>query len=45
MIDLFLRSVFAENLALSFFLGICTFLAVSTRLETAVGLGIALTVV
>lgn len=45
MIDLFLRSVFAENLALSFFLGICTFLAVSKRLETAVGLGIALTVV
>ncbi|WP_029042422.1 NADH:ubiquinone reductase (Na(+)-transporting) subunit E [Cucumibacter marinus] len=45
MTDLFLRSVFAENLALSFFLGICTFLAVSKRLETAVGLGIALTVV
>jgi len=45
VIDLFLRSVFAENLALSFFLGICTFLAVSKRLETAVGLGIALTVV
>lgn len=45
MIDLFLRSVFAENLALSFFLGICTFLAVSKRLETAAGLGIALIVV
>lgn len=45
MIDLFVRSVFAENLALSFFLGICTFLAVSKRLETAVGLGIALIVV
>lgn len=42
MIDLFLRSVFADNLALSFFLGICTFLAVSKRLETAAGLGIAL---
>lgn len=45
MTDLFLRAVFAENLALSFFLGICTFLAVSKRLETAVGLGIALIVV
>lgn len=43
--DLFLRSVFAENLALSFFLGICTFLAVSKRVDTAFGLGIALIVV
>lgn len=45
MTDLFLRSVFSENLALSFFLGLCTFLAVSKRLETAVGLGIAVTVI
>lgn len=45
MIDLFLRSVFADNLALSFFLGICTFLAVSKRLRTAAGLGVALIVV
>ncbi len=45
MIDLFQRSIFEENLALSFFLGICTFLAVSRRLETAVGVGIALIVV
>jgi Na+-transporting NADH:ubiquinone oxidoreductase subunit E len=45
MIDLFIRSVFADNLALSFFLGICTFLAVSKRLETAFGLGIALIIV
>jgi len=42
MIDLFLRSVLEENLALSFFLGICTFLAVSKRVSTAMGLGIAL---
>ncbi len=41
MIDLFLAAVFEENLALAFFLGICTFLAVSKRFETAVGLGIA----
>lgn len=45
MMELFLKSVFEENLALSFFLGICTFLAVSKRVETAIGLGVALIVV
>jgi len=45
MIDLFQRAVFEENLALSFFLGICTFLAVSKRVDTALGLGLALIVV
>jgi len=45
MIELFFRSVFEENLALSFFLGICTFLAVSKRVATALGLGIAMIVV
>ena len=44
-ISLFVRAVFIENLALSFFLGMCTFLAVSKRVETAVGLGIAVVVV
>jgi Na+-transporting NADH:ubiquinone oxidoreductase subunit E len=34
-----------ENLALAFFLGMCTFLAVSQRVETAIGLGIAVIVV
>jgi Na+-transporting NADH:ubiquinone oxidoreductase subunit E len=42
MIELFLRSVFEENLALAFFLGICTFLAVSNRVDTAFGLGVAM---
>ena len=42
---LFMRSVFVENLALSFFLGMCTFLAVSKRVETAFGVGLAMTVV
>jgi Na+-transporting NADH:ubiquinone oxidoreductase subunit E len=37
----FLNSIFNENLALSFFLGICTFLAVSKRMETAIGVGLA----
>ena len=39
--NLFVRAAFVENLALSFFLGMCTFLAVSKRVETAIGLGIA----
>ncbi len=40
-ISLFIKSVFIENMALSFFLGMCTFLAVSKKVETAIGLGIA----
>jgi Na+-transporting NADH:ubiquinone oxidoreductase subunit E len=40
-VNLFIRAAFVENLALSFFLGMCTFLAVSKRVETAIGLGIA----
>ncbi len=44
-ISLFITSVFIENMALSFFLGMCTFLAVSKKVETAVGLGIAVVVV
>ncbi len=45
MIELFQRSIFEENLALSFFLGMCTFLAVSKRVETAFGVGVAMIVV
>jgi Na+-transporting NADH:ubiquinone oxidoreductase subunit E len=41
MIELFITSILSENLALAFFLGICTFLAVSRRLETAIGVGVA----
>jgi Na+-transporting NADH:ubiquinone oxidoreductase subunit E len=44
-ITLFIESVFVENLALAFFLGMCTFLAVSKKIETALGLGIAVAVV
>ena len=43
--ELFLRSVFLDNLALSFFLGMCTFLAVSKRVDTAFGVGLAMMVV
>lgn len=42
MTDLLLAAIFQENLALAYFLGICTFLAVSERVETAVGLGLAI---
>ena len=45
LLSLFVRSVFVENLALSFFLGMCTFLAISKRIETALGLGAAVIVV
>ncbi|MCB9091797.1 MAG: NADH:ubiquinone reductase (Na(+)-transporting) subunit E [Halobacteriovoraceae bacterium] len=44
-LSLFVKSIFIENLALSFFLGMCTFLAVSKKVETAMGLGIAVIVV
>lgn len=44
-ISLFVKAVFIENLALSFFLGMCTFLAVSKKVETAIGLGISVMVV
>lgn len=44
-ISLFVRAVFIENLALSFFLGMCTFIAVSKKITTAFGLGVAVTVV
>lgn len=40
-LSLFVKAAFVENLALSFFLGMCMFLAVSRRVETAVGLGTA----
>lgn len=44
-ISLFIRAVFIENMALAFFLGMCTFLALSKKVNTAIGLGIAVIVV
>ena len=44
-ISLFLKAVFIENMALVFFLGMCTFIAISKKIETAIGLGIAVIVV
>lgn len=45
MIDLLISALFHENLALTSFLGVCTFLAVSQRVATAFGLGLAIIVV
>ncbi len=45
LLSLFTASIFTENLALSFFLGMCTFLAVSKKISTAIGLGAAVIVV
>lgn len=44
-LSIFIKSIFIENLALSFFLGMCTFLAVSKKVDTALGLGVAVIVV
>ncbi len=44
-LSLFIRSIFIENMALAFFLGMCTFLAISKRINTAIGLGLAVIVV
>lgn len=45
LFDVFLRAVLIENLALAFFLGMCTFLAVSKQVKTTLGLGAAVVVV
>jgi Na+-transporting NADH:ubiquinone oxidoreductase subunit E len=45
LISLFVRAVFIENMALSFFLGMCSFIAISKKVETAISLGIAVVVV
>lgn len=45
LISLFIRAVFVENMALAFFLGMCTFLALSKKVSAAIGLGIAVIVV
>ncbi len=45
LLSLAVKAIFIENLALSFFLGMCTFLAVSKKVETALGLGISVVVV
>ena len=45
LLSLFVRTVFIENIALSLFLGMCTFFAISKEVKAAFGLGIAVVVV
>ena len=45
LFELFLRAALIDNLALSFFLGMCFFLGVSSRVDTALGFGLAVLVV
>ena len=44
-LSIFIRAIFIENMALTFFLGMCTFIAISKKISTAIGLGIAVVVV
>jgi Na+-transporting NADH:ubiquinone oxidoreductase subunit E len=44
-LSLMVKAIFVENMALAFFLGMCSFLAVSKRINTAIGLGLAVTFV
>ncbi|MFE8071505.1 NADH:ubiquinone reductase (Na(+)-transporting) subunit E [Marinobacteraceae bacterium S3BR75-40.1] len=44
-LSLLIKAVFVENMALAFFLGMCTFIAISKKMEAAIGLGIAVVVV
>ncbi|MFN3565579.1 MAG: NADH:ubiquinone reductase (Na(+)-transporting) subunit E [Burkholderiaceae bacterium] len=41
LLNLGIRSIFLENMALAYFLGMCSFLACSRKVETAIGLGVA----
>ncbi|WP_439135190.1 NADH:ubiquinone reductase (Na(+)-transporting) subunit E [Pseudomaricurvus sp.] len=44
-LSLFVRAIFIDNMALAFFLGMCTFLAISKKVDAAFGLGVAVVVV
>ncbi|MDT8421454.1 MAG: NADH:ubiquinone reductase (Na(+)-transporting) subunit E [Desulfuromonadales bacterium] len=44
-LSLLMKAIFVENMALAFFLGMCTFLAVSKKVDTSIGLGVAVIVV
>jgi len=44
-LDIFVRSIFTENMIFAYFLGMCAFLAISKNVKTAFGLGVAITVV
>lgn len=45
LLSIFTESIFIQNMALAYFLGMCTFLAISKKVDAAIGLGIAVIVV
>lgn len=45
LLSIFVDSIFIKNMALAYFLGMCTFLAISKKVDAAIGLGIAVVVV
>lgn len=45
LLNLFIKAAFIENMVLAFFLGMCSYLAVSKKVDTAIGLGLAVTFV
>ena len=45
LLGIFVTSIFIQNILLAYFLGMCSFLAVSKRIDTAMGLGVAVTFV
>lgn len=45
LLSIFVESIFIQNMALAYFLGMCTFLAISKKVDAALGLGIAVIVV
>ena len=45
LLSLFVRSIFVDNMIFAFFLGMCSYLAVSKNVKTALGLGVAVTFV
>ena len=44
-LNLFIRSIFIDNMIFAYFLGMCSYLAVSKNVKTAIGLGLAVTFV
>ncbi len=41
LLNIFIKSIFVDNMIFAFFLGMCSFLAVSKSVKTAMGLGVA----
>ena len=44
-LSLFVKSIFVDNMIFAYFLGMCSYLAVSKNVKTAIGLGVAVTFV